>query len=112
MTQSSTRLRILGAGTTVGALVASALLLAPAADAATEVVVRNADVLPTETTALYTSWHQGYDKNPTGAKVTTKGLELTGGKSQVIKGYADNNETITPGKIGRASCRERVCLVV
>jgi hypothetical protein len=98
MTQTTTRLRAAGAGTAVGALVASALLFAPSAQAATEVVVRNSDVLPTETTATYTSWHQGYATNPTGAKVTTKGLELTGGKSQVIKGYADNNETITPAK--------------
>lgn len=98
MIQTSTRLRIAGAGTAVGALVASALIFAPSANAATEVVVRNSDVLPTETAATYTSWHQGYDKNPTGAKVTTKGLELTGGKSQVIKGYADNDEKIVPAK--------------
>jgi hypothetical protein len=98
MTQTSTRLRVAGAGTAVGALVASALMLAPAANAATSVIVRNADVLPTETTATYTSWHQGYANNPTGAKVTTKGLELTGGPSQVIKGYADNNATIGSNK--------------
>ena len=96
MTQTTTRSRVAGAGT--AALVASALLFAPSANAATEVVVRNTDVLTTETTATYTSWHQGYATNPTGAKVTAKGLELTGGKSQVIKGYADNDETITPAK--------------
>jgi hypothetical protein len=82
----------------VGALVASALLFAPSAQAATEVIVRNSDVLTTETPATYTSWHQGYANNPTGAKVTTKGLELSGGKSQVIKGYADNDATIVPAK--------------
>jgi hypothetical protein len=98
MIQTSTRLRAAGAGTAVGALVASALLFAPSAQAATEVIVKNSDVLTTETPATYTSWHQGYANNPTGAKVTTKGLELTGGKSQVIKGYADNDATIVPAK--------------
>ncbi|KAA1380814.1 hypothetical protein [Aeromicrobium fastidiosum] len=97
MTQTATRSRV-GATIGMGALVASALMFAPAASAATVVNVVNADVLPTETTANYTSWHQGQPDAPTRAKVTANGLELSGGKSQVIKGYADNNETITPGK--------------
>lgn len=95
MTQTTTRVRRAGAGVGIGALAASALMFAPSASAATEVNVTNKDVLPNA--SVYTSWHQGYANNPTGAKVTAKGLELTGGKSQVIKGYPDNNETIVPG---------------
>jgi hypothetical protein len=95
MTQSTTRLRAAGAASAVGALVASALMFAPAAHAA-EVTVRNADVKPTA--ADYVPWHQGYANNPTGAKVTTKGLELSGGPSQVIKGYTDNDATIGTNK--------------
>ncbi|MCD9199682.1 hypothetical protein [Aeromicrobium wangtongii] len=99
MTQTATRLRRTGgAGVAVGALVASALMFAPSAQAAAQVNVTNAEVLPTETTANYTSWHQGYANNPGGAKVTTKGLELSGGPSQVIKGYADNDTTIGNNK--------------
>jgi hypothetical protein len=93
---STAALRRTGAGAGIAALVASALMFAPAADAATTVNVTNAEVKPTA--ADYVAWHQGYATNPTGAKVTAKGLELTGGKSQVIKGYADNNETIVPAK--------------
>jgi hypothetical protein len=95
MTPTKT-IRRTGAGAGIAALVASALMFAPAADAATAVNVTNADVKPTATD--YVAWHQGYEENPTGAKVTAKGLELTGGKSQVIKGYANNDETITPGQ--------------
>jgi hypothetical protein len=93
MTHTATQLRrTAGAGVAIGALVASALMFAPAAQAATEVTVTNAEVKPTA--ADYTAWHQGYDKNPTGAKVTTSGLELSGGPSQVIKGYTDNSQTL------------------
>lgn len=99
MTHTATRLRRTGgAGIAVGALVASALMFAPSAQAASQVNVTNAEVLPTETPANYTSWHQGYANNPGGAKVTTKGLELSGGPSQVIKGYADNDATIGSNK--------------
>jgi len=95
MTQTATRLRRTAAGAGIGALVASALMFAPA-QAATEVTVKNSDVLPNAT--IYTAWHQGYANNPTGAKVTTKGLELSGGPSQVLKGYADNDATIGSNK--------------
>ncbi len=88
-----------GAVAGIGALVASALVLAPAAQAATTVNVTNAEVKPTA--ADYTAWHQGYANNPTGAKVTAKGLELSGGPSQVIKGYADNDATIAPNAANR-----------
>ncbi len=96
MTQTSTRLRRTGAGVGVGALVASALMVAPSAQAATEVTVKNADVK--QTAADYVAWHQGYENNPTGAKVTKDGLELSGGPSQVLKGYADNDTTIGSNK--------------
>jgi len=96
MTQTSTRLRVSGAGVGIGALVASALMFAPAAHAATEVNVKNADVK--STAADYVAWHQGYANNPGGAKVTAAGLELSGGPSQVIKGYADNDTTIGTNK--------------
>jgi hypothetical protein len=95
MPQTATRLRRTGAGAGIGALVASALMFAPA-QAATEVTVKNSEVLPNAD--IYTSWHQGYANNPTGAKVTAKGLELSGGPSQVIKGYADNDTTIGTNK--------------
>jgi hypothetical protein len=96
MTQTSSRRRAAAAGTAVGALVASALMVAPSAQAATQVTVRNSDIRPNETT--YAGWHQGYANNPTGAKVTTKGLELSGGPSQVINGYTDNTSTIGSNK--------------
>ncbi|MET0820967.1 MAG: hypothetical protein ABWY58_08370 [Aeromicrobium sp.] len=92
----TTTLRRTGAGAGIAALVASALMFAPAADAATAVNVTNAEIKTTA--ADYVAWHQGVSTNPTGAKVTAKGLELSGGKSQVIKGYADNNQTIVAGK--------------
>jgi hypothetical protein len=98
MSQTSTRLRRTAAGAGIGALVASALMFAPA-QAATTVNVVNADVKPTE--ADYVAWHQGYANNPNGAKVTVKGLELSGGPSQVIKGYADNSNTIAPNAANR-----------
>ncbi|MBD8606935.1 hypothetical protein IFT73_08720 [Aeromicrobium sp. CFBP 8757] len=97
MTRTATRRS--GAVAGIGALVASALVLAPAAQAATTVNVTNAEVKPTA--AVYTAWHQGYDNNPTGAKVTVKGLELSNGPSQVIKGYADNDATIAPNAANR-----------
>lgn len=95
MTQTATRVRRLAAVTGTGALVASALMFAPA-NAAGTVTVRNADVK--QTAADYTAWHQGYANNPTGAKVTPAGLELSGGPSQVIKGYTDNDATIGANK--------------
>jgi len=98
MNLTTTRRRS-GAVAGIGALVASALVLAPAAQAATTVNVTNAEVKPTA--ADYVAWHQGYANNPTGAKVTSKGLELSNGPSQVIKGYADNNATIAPNGANR-----------
>lgn len=95
MTQTATRARRLGALVGAGALAVGTLTLAPA-NAATVVTVRNADVKPTA--ADYTAWHQGYENNPTGAKVTPAGLELSGGPSQVIKGYTDNDATIGANK--------------
>lgn len=95
MTQTSTVVRRSGAATGIGALVAATLMFAPAAQAA-DVSVKNADVKSTATD--YVAWHQGYANNPTGAKVTAKGLELSGGPSQVIKGYADNDTTIGTNK--------------
>ncbi|MET1037136.1 MAG: hypothetical protein ABW075_02615 [Aeromicrobium sp.] len=58
--------------------------------------MKNADVRPNATT--YAGWHQGYANNPAGAKVTAKGLELSGGPSQVINGYVDNDSTIGTNK--------------
>jgi hypothetical protein len=98
MTLTTTRLRRSGAAAGIGALVASALVLAPA-QAASTVTVTNAEVKPTATD--YVAWHQGYANNPTGAKVTAKGLELSNGPSQVIKGYADNNDVIAPNGANR-----------
>lgn len=81
----------------MGALVASALLFAPAANAATDVNVVNSDVKNVENASTFTSWHQGY-ANPNGAKVTVNGLELSGGPSQVTKGYTDNSNTLNGNK--------------
>lgn len=95
MTLTITRRRRAGALVATGALAASALLFAPAAQAADALAdVRESQIAPTETAATYAGWHQGAE-NPAGSgvwgkyKVTTAGLELEG-RSQVINGYANN----------------------
>lgn len=93
MTKNSARLRRIGATTTVGALVASALLFAPAATAAVSEKVSKADIAPDA--ATYTGWHQGAVNNSVPGKFdfNSDGLALIG-RSQVIKGYADHSKTM------------------
>ncbi|RNL60508.1 hypothetical protein EFK50_19495 [Nocardioides marmoriginsengisoli] len=55
--------------------------------------VQNADVRRFETAATYTSWHQGYDNATAAQQVTADGLVLAG-KSQVLKGYANNTDAL------------------
>lgn len=87
------RLRRSGAGVATGALVASALLFAPPANAATTVIVTGTDIAPTATP--YAGWHQGAVNNgvPGKQQVTSEGLTLIG-RSQVIKGFDNNSSTL------------------
>jgi hypothetical protein len=79
----------MGAGVAIGGLVASALLFAPAAQAADTITnVRESEIAANETT--YAGWHQGAEGGK--YQVVNDGLELTG-KSQVIKGYTENSNT-------------------
>lgn len=75
-----------GAGVATGALVASALLFAPSAQAATAGVFES-QIAPNE--SVYAGWHQGADGGK--YKVVNEGLELEG-RSQVIKGYTQNSD--------------------
>jgi hypothetical protein len=84
MTQLITRRRA-GAGVAVGALVASALVLAPSGAQAALADVRESQIAPTATP--YAGWHQ--DVSGGQYKVTNDGLELTG-ESDVIRGYTNN----------------------
>lgn len=61
------------------------------ADPGSTETVPNADVKGTEADN-YTSWHQGYPNAAARQYVTADGLELVG-KSQVIKGFDDNDAT-------------------
>lgn len=97
MNYTSTRLRHVGAGATVGALVASALLFAPAqaADAPAITSVRESQIAPNADT--YEGWHQGAVNAgvPGKHRVINQGLELTD-RSQVLKGYENNkNENLS-----------------
>ena len=96
MNHTSTRLRRTGAGAAIGALVASALMFAPAQAADDAITsVRESEIAKDATN--YAGWHQGAVNAgvPGEYKVVNEGLELTG-RSQVIKGYADNkNENLS-----------------
>ncbi len=87
----TTRLRRVGAGVALGALVAgSQFATIPPAAAATvpaTVRVRNADIRPDESS--YAGWHQGYDKAAYASAITADGLESIG-RSQILYGYANN----------------------
>jgi hypothetical protein len=97
MTHLITRRRA-GAGVAIGALVSSTLLLAPTAQAATAISdVRESQIAKDATT--YAGWHQGAvnDGKPGQFRVVNEGLELTG-RSQVLRGYTDNDDTVTTTK--------------
>lgn len=86
----SRRVTRAGAATALGAIVASGLVVAAPADAAdATVTVTNADIRPDE--SVYAGWHQGYDSARYRSAVTTRGLESIG-KSQIIRGFADNDD--------------------
>jgi hypothetical protein len=88
MTSTSTRRRA-GAGVAVSALVGSALLFTPSAQAADTVTnVRESEIAADETT--YAGWHQGAANGK--QQVVNEGLALIG-SSQVIKGYTENSKT-------------------
>ena len=90
MTLTITRHRRTAAAVATGALAASALLFAPAAQAETLTDVRESQIAPNE--AVYAGWHQGAEGGK--ATVTSDGLTLDG-RSQIIKGYTDNkNENL------------------
>jgi hypothetical protein len=87
MTSTSTRRRA-GAGVAVSALIGSALLFTPSAQAADTITnVRESEIAPTE--ATYAGWHQGAEGGK--YQVGNDGLELIG-KSQVIYGYTENSK--------------------
>ncbi|MCZ4498681.1 MAG: hypothetical protein JWQ74_1234 [Marmoricola sp.] len=82
-----------------GAVVTALLLVVnPApAGAATVIPVGPGDIAPNEST--YAGWHQGYDSAALTAAVTSGGLSLRG-KSQVIRGYANNDTAgLAPGGV-------------
>ena len=88
-TTPSVRARRVGSGGVIGALVASSLLLAPsAAQADSTTVVKGAEIAPDEST--YAGWHQGAANASGRYGVSSKGLQQVG-KSQVIRGYQDND---------------------
>lgn len=64
--------------------------------------VKNSAVKGVENDETYTSWHQGYDNASGRQHVTANGLELSG-KSQVIKGFTDNDGTYTQVNASLAS---------
>ncbi len=90
MTLTISRRRRAGAAIATGALAASALLFASPAHALTD--VRESQIAPNAN--VYAGWHQGAVNAgvPGKYKVTSTGLELEG-RSQVIKGFADNTNT-------------------
>ncbi|MCD9199681.1 Ig-like domain-containing protein [Aeromicrobium wangtongii] len=95
MNHTSTRRRA-GAGVAIGALAASALIFTPSAQAATTADVRESQIAPNAST--YAGWHQGVDNAAAdAARVVNEGLQLKG-RSQVIKGYADNDNTVGSNK--------------
>lgn len=55
--------------------------------------VTNDDIRPEETTATYSEWHQGYASAAGRHQVTSDGLVLAG-RSQVIKGFSNNSDTL------------------
>ena len=84
MTQLITRRRA-GAGVATGALIASALLFAPSAQAATTTDVREAQIAATGA-----PFSTGYHHEGEGTyKVVNTGLELTG-DSAFVRGYTNN----------------------
>lgn len=86
MTQTSSRLRRAGAGTAIGALVGSALLFAPSAQAADPTItnVREADIATSA--ASYPGWHQAVVGGE--RRVINEGLELTK-NAEVVRGYTN-----------------------
>ncbi|MET3962160.1 hypothetical protein ABIE44_002094 [Marmoricola sp. OAE513] len=64
-----------------------------AATPTTQVAVDNSDLQPEETPSNYVDWHQGYANATARAQVTSNGLVLAG-KSQVIKGFSNNSDTL------------------
>lgn len=98
MNQISTPRRT-GAGVAVGALVASALLFAPPAQAAGSITnVRESDIAKDAT--VKTGWYQALEAGQ--PKVLNGGLELVG-PSRVIKGYADSDSSVSLAKIAGAN---------
>ena len=82
-------------------MVASTLLLAgtpaqaaPAEAAPAEETVT--DIAPNETDETYALWHQGNPDSPYSFGLIDEGLMMTG-KSQVIKGYDDNDNDLSEG---------------
>lgn len=60
---------------------------------ATSTAVDNGDIRDEETSSNYDEWHQGYDDATARHQVTADGLQLVG-RSQIIKGYGNNNSTL------------------
>lgn len=90
MNHSTTRFRRTGAGAAIGALVASALMFAPAQAADDAITsVRESEIAKDAT--VKTGWYQaGAAGQP---KVLNGGLELVG-PSRVLYGYADSDNSV------------------
>src|SRR4051794_5419400 len=89
--------RRLAVGTVTSAVVTGLLLVAqPSPATAASITVNPGDIRGDETT--YAGWHQGYPNAQLNAAITANGLSLRG-KSQIINGYANNdNDNLTkPG---------------
>ena len=87
MPTRSVALRRLSAGAAAGALISTSLLLTSPAQAET-VAVHTSDIRPDETT--YAGWHQGYADARYASGISSQGLSSIG-RSQIINGYADND---------------------
>ncbi|MFL6156898.1 MAG: Ig-like domain-containing protein [Marmoricola sp.] len=86
-----TNVRRLGVGALSSAVVTGMLLVAnPTAANAASVTVNPGDLRDSESAATYANWHQGYANGGLNAAITSGGLSLRG-ESQIIKGYADND---------------------
>ena len=59
----------------------------------TATTVTNEDIAREETSSNYAEWHQGYANATSAQQVTPAGLVLAG-KSQVIKGFSNNSDTL------------------
>ncbi|MCX6396820.1 MAG: Ig-like domain-containing protein [Propionibacteriales bacterium] len=83
------RARRIGIGALGSAIVASTLLVASQSPASADTITVNPqDIRGDETT--YAGWHQGYANAALNAAITSGGLSLRG-QSQIINGYADND---------------------